>query len=254
MYFAVRENLGAPPGPGPSVRPRRQAPPPRLRFMNMDGFCHNDATLPARVRGMVADLLTHVKASLAAQQPIRAVRLVGHTDCTGGEKYNLRLGDRRAAGVHAELDKQLRAAGLWGRVFIIVEPSPGAAQPVADNRTAEGRAANRRVEVFLDIQPPAPKKPVLTCPPHCGPDKPPKQPWEDWTPPAAPKGKSFEQAVKDICAGKLPDWICRQLVSGVIAGGCRALEEGFTRVGGTLNDAQKQQLRQRCREWASKPM
>jgi hypothetical protein len=222
--------------------------------MNMDGFCHNDANVTPRVRGMIADLLTHVKAGVAARQPVRAVRLVGHTDCTGGEKHNLRLGDRRAGAVHAELDRQLRAAGLWGRVFIVVEPSPGAAQPVADNKTAEGRAANRRVEVFLDIQPPAPKPPVLTCPPHCGPVKPPKQPWEDFTPPPARKGKSFEQAVKDICAGTLPDWVCRKLVSGVVAGGCRALEEGFVRVGGTLTDAQKQQLRQRCRDWASKPM
>jgi outer membrane protein OmpA-like peptidoglycan-associated protein len=254
MYFALSEQIADPPqSPAPAPLSRRPAAPPRLRYMTFDGFCHNDAALTPPLREVVTRLFTHVKESLSTRTPVRAVRLVGHTDCTGGEKYNANLGDKRATSVKAELEQQLRAAGLWGRVFIIVETSPGEMQPVADNMTAEGRAANRRVEVFLDVTPPPPKPPVLTCPPYCGPQPPPGEGIGPGPGPG-PKRKSFEQAVKEICAGKLPKWICKQLVDAVISGGCRALEEGFVRVGGTLNDGQKEQLRQRCREWASKPM
>ena len=75
------------------------------------------------------------------------IRLIGHTDSTGTEKYNVGLGDRRANTVAAVLQDKLK--GLSGRTKVVVEKSPGETDPTADNRTAEGQGLNRRVEVFI---------------------------------------------------------------------------------------------------------
>jgi len=84
-------------------------------------------------------------------QPIGFIRLIGHTDNTGPEKYNVDLGDRRARAVKEELESILNEDILKGRIriAILVDPGPGASAPNADNRTKEGRARNRRVEVFI---------------------------------------------------------------------------------------------------------
>jgi OOP family OmpA-OmpF porin len=69
--------------------------------------------------------------------------VAGHTDSEGDEEANLRLSDERARSVV----EYLVAAGvapdrLEARGF-------GESQPVADNGTAEGRAANRRIEFVV---------------------------------------------------------------------------------------------------------
>ena len=71
------------------------------------------------------------------------VRIEGHTDSVGNEKYNKELSDRRAHAVRRYLmDKgidgsRMEALGL------------GEEQPIDDNRTSDGRAANRRVEFHI---------------------------------------------------------------------------------------------------------
>jgi outer membrane protein OmpA-like peptidoglycan-associated protein len=78
-------------------------------------------------------------ANLLKQRANFKVQVSGHTDSSGPDEYNLDLSQRRAAAVMDYLvsagvdDGQLSSAGY------------GEAQPVADNSTAEGRAANRRV-------------------------------------------------------------------------------------------------------------
>jgi outer membrane protein OmpA-like peptidoglycan-associated protein len=63
----------------------------------------------------------------------------GHTDSVGNDAYNLNLSQRRAAAVRQYLlDKGVAPARLESQGF-------GESQPVADNKTAEGRAQNRRV-------------------------------------------------------------------------------------------------------------
>ncbi|MBI3155509.1 MAG: OmpA family protein [Burkholderiales bacterium] len=71
------------------------------------------------------------------------VRIVGHTDSTGSDAINDPLSVQRARTVSDYLqDRGVPAARLEiaGR---------GAREPVADNATPEGRAKNRRVELFL---------------------------------------------------------------------------------------------------------
>jgi peptidoglycan-associated lipoprotein len=64
----------------------------------------------------------------------------GHTDATGSEAYNLRLGEERAVAVRNYLRDQHGIA--LSRIEVM---SYGEARPVVDNKTRENRAVNRRV-------------------------------------------------------------------------------------------------------------
>ena len=63
----------------------------------------------------------------------------GHTDSNGSDAYNLRLSQRRADAVRQYLIEHGIAASRIDAV------GRGESQPIADNKTAEGRAQNRRV-------------------------------------------------------------------------------------------------------------
>jgi outer membrane protein OmpA-like peptidoglycan-associated protein len=71
-----------------------------------------------------------------------AVALEGHADGIGREAYNDQLGSARAETVKRYLMEQL---GIPAESISIV--SYGERQPVAPNKTREGRSRNRRVEL-----------------------------------------------------------------------------------------------------------
>ena len=96
-----------------------------------------------------ADLNAASKANLAkfasqmADMPETDITIYGHTDNTGSDAVNERLSKQRAQSV---LD-YLKSCGISeGRMT-----SEGMSyhMPVASNETAEGRAQNRRVEVYI---------------------------------------------------------------------------------------------------------
>lgn len=76
--------------------------------------------------------------------PNTKLKIIGHTDNIGGKSYNDNLSLNRAKSVASYL-----SAGGIDRNSII-EQGKGFSQPVADNTTEQGRAKNRRVEIFIN--------------------------------------------------------------------------------------------------------
>ncbi|HYA93444.1 MAG TPA: OmpA family protein [Thermodesulfobacteriota bacterium] len=72
------------------------------------------------------------------------IRLDGYTDSSGTDAYNISLSERRAVAVK---DYLIKEAGVSSPKIRVV--GHGKADPVADNKTAEGRAKNRRVEISI---------------------------------------------------------------------------------------------------------
>jgi outer membrane protein OmpA-like peptidoglycan-associated protein len=71
------------------------------------------------------------------------VEVAGHTDSTGSDAYNQSLSERRAGSVAS----YLQGRGVMAQRIITV--GMGEARPVADNSSAAGRQANRRVEITM---------------------------------------------------------------------------------------------------------
>lgn len=72
---------------------------------------------------------------------LEVVIAVGHTDSVGSVAYNQKLSVRRAEAVKAYLvSKGIEKSRVYTE-------GKGKSQPIADNKTAAGRAKNRRVEI-----------------------------------------------------------------------------------------------------------
>jgi outer membrane protein OmpA-like peptidoglycan-associated protein len=95
--------------------------------------------LPASER-----LLDHVAVLLFDHPEVAKVRIEGHTDAQGSAARNLKLSQQRADAVR----RYLEAAGV--EPHRLSSKGFGETRPVADNRTAEGRELNRRVELLVD--------------------------------------------------------------------------------------------------------
>ena len=99
-------------------------------------FDFDKAVLKADGKAKLDDLVGKVKAI-----NLEVIIAVGHTDSVGSDAYNQKLSVRRAEAVKAYLVTK----GIEkNRVYT---EGKGEKQPVADNKTAEGRAKNRRVEI-----------------------------------------------------------------------------------------------------------
>jgi OOP family OmpA-OmpF porin len=92
-----------------------------------------------------ADLKELQKAVAFVKKYLGAnIRLDGYTDSIGTDAYNIKLSERRAAVVK---DYLIKEGGVDSSKITAV--GHGKAEPVADNKTAEGRAKNRRVEISI---------------------------------------------------------------------------------------------------------
>ncbi len=92
-------------------------------------------------------LLRNVATVLNAHPEIKHVRVEGHTDDRGNDNYNLNLSQRRAEAVVAFLVSEgVAEERLVGKGF-------GETKPIESNKTAAGRAKNRRVEFVILDQP-----------------------------------------------------------------------------------------------------
>jgi len=109
----------------------------RQGFLRLD--VHFD-TGRATIRAESASILDQAAAMLKQASAAR-VEIGGHTDNVGNAAANLRLSQQRAESVRAALMQRGVAAGS------LSAKGYGDTAPVADNRSEEGRAANRRVEI-----------------------------------------------------------------------------------------------------------
>ncbi len=81
-------------------------------------------------------------AKVMTDNPTWTLSVAGHTDNVGGDSYNLDLSKRRSASVKQALVTRYKVAPAR-----LETSGYGASSPKATNKTLEGRAQNRRVEL-----------------------------------------------------------------------------------------------------------
>lgn len=129
-----------PPAPVPAPAPVPVAPPKvvseKVTYAADAFYDFDKATLKPEGKAKLDELAAKIK-----DFTLEVVIAVGHTDSVGSDAYNQKLSLRRAESVKAYLvSKGIEA----NRVYT---EGKGKKQPLADNKTADGRAKNRRVEI-----------------------------------------------------------------------------------------------------------
>jgi OOP family OmpA-OmpF porin len=124
----VKQEPPPPPAPAP-------APVEEKIVLNGIRFDFNKAV----IKPEFVPVLDEAVATLQ-KHPGKKVTIEGNTDSIGSDAYNEKLGMRRSESVKKYLvEKGIAADTLTTESF-------GETKPVADNKTKEGRAMNRRVE------------------------------------------------------------------------------------------------------------
>lgn len=93
------------------------------------------------IKGEAKSNLDALAANLA-KYPKTDLMIVGHTDETGTDSYNMGLSKRRAASA----SRYLRSHGVSRGIRAL---GRGETEPIASNDSAEGRQQNRRVEIAI---------------------------------------------------------------------------------------------------------
>ncbi|WP_298015603.1 outer membrane protein OmpA [uncultured Castellaniella sp.] len=128
------EGCGKPVAEAPVV-----APTASKVVLNADTFFDFDKSTIKPEGRQVLDQV----AQQAGTINLETIIAVGHTDSIGTEAYNQKLSERRANSVKQYLVSKGVAADR------IYAEGKGELQPVASNKTREGRAQNRRVEIEI---------------------------------------------------------------------------------------------------------
>ena len=129
------------PKPAPAAAPAPKPAPPavvaqKVTFAADAFFDFNKAVLKPEAKAKLDDLTGKLKGIT-----LEVIIAVGHTDAIGGDPYNQKLSVKRAEAVKAYLvTKGIEPNRIYTE-------GKGKKQPVADNKTDEGRAKNRRVEI-----------------------------------------------------------------------------------------------------------
>ncbi len=112
----------------------------RLELNEKVYFDTNKSTIKPASYG----LLDEVAQVLVAHPEVAKVRIEGHTDNTGSAAVNTELSQARAAAVRDYLvGKGVARDRLDAKGY-------GPSRPIADNKTAQGREANRRVDFMIE--------------------------------------------------------------------------------------------------------
>ncbi|HEV7714157.1 MAG TPA: OmpA family protein [Steroidobacteraceae bacterium] len=113
---------------------------PQKGSITLDGvtFDYDSARLTSNSLGTLDTVAEGLK-----KHPRLRVELQGHTDSKGPDQYNLNLSQKRAESVREYLVKDGVASTQ------MVAKGYGEAKPIADNKTEDGRAQNRRVVMYV---------------------------------------------------------------------------------------------------------
>jgi OOP family OmpA-OmpF porin len=124
--------VAAPAAPAPVAPPAAT----KVTYAADAFFDFDKSVLKPEGKAKLDDLTSKIKGI-----NLEVIIAVGHTDSVGSDAYNQKLSVRRSEAVKAYLVSK----GIEkNRVYT---EGKGEKQPVADNKTAEGRAKNRRVEI-----------------------------------------------------------------------------------------------------------
>ena len=128
----------APPAPPPPPAPAAPAAPvsEKVTYAADAFFDFDKSVLKPEGKAKLDDLVGKMSG-----MNLEVIIAVGHTDSVGTEAYNQKLSVRRADAVKAYL---VSKGVEKNRVYT---EGKGEKQPVADNKTKEGKAKNRRVEI-----------------------------------------------------------------------------------------------------------
>ena len=130
------------PPPPPPPPPEKPKPAPKVeRTIILDDVLFDFDK--SNVKPEAAAILDRLVAFMNENKDKR-VSLSGHTDNVGTDAYNQRLSERRTASVQDYVVKKgVSSERVSGQGF-------GESKPIADNKTREGRAKNRRVEIKVN--------------------------------------------------------------------------------------------------------
>jgi OOP family OmpA-OmpF porin len=135
---AAAPAAAAPAAPAPAPAPAPVAAPAATKVTYAaDAFFDFDkSVLKAEGKAKLDDLVGKVKGI-----NLEVIIAVGHTDAVGTDGYNQKLSVNRSEAVKAYLvSKGIEKSRVYTE-------GKGEKQPVADNKTREGRGKNRRVEI-----------------------------------------------------------------------------------------------------------
>ena len=129
----------------PDCQPKKDAPAPKPAPASVKQavVIQADALFDFDKAVVRADGKKSIDEALAKLQgvDVEMVIATGHTDSVGPEAYNQKLSDRRAAAVKEYLVSKGIPASK------ITTLGKGESQPVATNKTKDGRQKNRRVDI-----------------------------------------------------------------------------------------------------------
>ncbi len=114
----------------------------KVSFPDITAFSHDGASLSDELQQQLTQVVASLK-DISYQQ----LAVLGHTDSSGQLAYNNKLSQQRAQQVMTFMMQQGLAANT------LVAEGRGPANPIADNKTAAGKAANRRVELIISFAP-----------------------------------------------------------------------------------------------------
>jgi outer membrane protein OmpA-like peptidoglycan-associated protein len=130
-----------PPPPAPKPKPKPKPAPKVERTIILDDVLFDFDK--SNIKPEAAAILDRLVAFMRQNKDKKAA-LSGHTDSIGTEAYNKKLSERRVNSVRDYIVKKgVESGRVSGQGF-------GESKPIADNKTKEGRAKNRRVEIKVN--------------------------------------------------------------------------------------------------------